>query len=108
MAKTMKKVSTFGSRAQVFHVTALKTSGNLTKKDLFKNKNGKIVSRRASLAGKKAILRLKKLGFVARRGTFRLFKKSDAKKTMKKGKKGSRKMKGGNFFEGESGSSGSQ
>ena len=33
-----------GSRAQVWHGTAYKTSGGLTKKDLTKNKHGHIVS----------------------------------------------------------------
>lgn len=98
--KTMKKIPTFGSRAQVFHGTALKTSGNLTKKDLFKNKNGKIVSRRASAAGKKSIKRLRALGYIAKKGKFSLFKKMT-----KKGKKGSKKMRGGHsFFEEASGS----
>jgi len=86
----------------VFHGTAKMTAGGLKKGDLMMRK-GRIVSKKASAAGKKAILRLKKLGFVARRGTFRLFKKSDAKKLTKK-----RKMRGGNFFEEMSGSSGSQ
>lgn len=99
MAKTMKRI---GSRAMVFHGTAKMTAGGLKKGDLLLRK-GRIVSKKASAAGKKAILRLKKLGFVARRGTFRLFKKSDAKKLTKK-----RKMRGGNFFADESGSSGSQ
>ncbi len=95
--KTMKRI---GSRAMVLHGTAKMTSGGLKKSDLMMRK-GRIVSKKASAAGKKAILRLKKLGFVARRGTFRLFKKSDAKKATK------RKLRGGNFIE-ESGSSGSQ
>lgn len=101
MAKTakVKRISTFGSRAQVLHGTALKTSGGLTKKDLFKNKNGKIVSRKASAAGKKAIKHLRAAGYIAKKGKFSLFKKMT-----KKGKKGSRKMRGGNFFEEMSGS----
>jgi hypothetical protein len=35
-----------GSRAEVFHEKALKTSGGLEKKDLVKNKHGYIVSKR--------------------------------------------------------------
>ena len=35
-----------GSRAEVFHDKALKTSGGLEKKDLIKNKHGYIVSKR--------------------------------------------------------------
>ena len=37
-----------GSRAQVFHGTAEKTVGGLTKKQLKKTKDGRIVSRKAS------------------------------------------------------------
>ena len=43
-----------GSRAQVMHRTAWKTSGGLTKKDLKYNKNGKIVSKKMSAAAKKS------------------------------------------------------
>ena len=66
---------TVGSKAQVFHGTAKHTSGGLTKKDLMKNKHGRIVSKRKHSLGKKAVQRLKKAGFVARKGTFKLFKK---------------------------------
>ena len=48
MAPTM----TVGSRAQVMHGTALKTSGNLKKKDLM-YKNGGIISRKASATAEK-------------------------------------------------------
>jgi len=40
--KTYKEL--FGSRAQVHHGTAYKTSGGLTTADLIMNKNGRIVS----------------------------------------------------------------
>jgi hypothetical protein len=33
-----------GTRAQVWHGTAYKTSGGLTKNDIMQNKNGRIVS----------------------------------------------------------------
>ena len=36
---------TFGSRAEVWHGTAKKTSGGLEKSKLMKNKHGRIVSR---------------------------------------------------------------
>ena len=42
-----------GSRAQVFHGTAYKTKGGLTKGKLFKDKNGNIKSKKASEAAKK-------------------------------------------------------
>ena len=65
---------TTGSKAQVWHGTAKHTSGGLTKKDLMRHK-GKIVSRRKHAAGLKSIKRLRKLGYVAKKGTFKLFKK---------------------------------
>ena len=46
-------MQTFGSRAQVMHGTAMKTSGGLTKKNLRKNKHGRIVSVKASKSAKK-------------------------------------------------------
>ena len=44
---------TTGSRAQVMHGTAKKTSGGLTKSQLKYNKQGKIVSKKASALAKK-------------------------------------------------------
>jgi hypothetical protein len=75
-------MQTIGTRAQVWHGTAKKTSGSLTKNNLMKNKHGRIVSRRKHASGKKSIKRLKKLGYVAKKGHFKLFHKS-------------RKMRGG-------------
>ena len=66
---------TSGSKRQVFNGTAKHTAGGLTKKDLVLNKRGRIVSKKQMAAGKKAITRLRKLGFVAKKGTFKLFKK---------------------------------
>jgi len=60
MGKVFKQ--TVGSRAQVMHGTAEKTSGGLKKKDL-KRVNGRIVSRKASKAAKKRVL---PTGFVNR------------------------------------------
>lgn len=45
---------TIGSRAEVFHGTADKTSGGLSKKDLMM-KDGRIISRSASKAAKKSL-----------------------------------------------------
>jgi len=67
------KMTTIGSRAQVFHGTAHHTSGGLTRKDLKKNKHGRIVSVKASAAGRKALKFLHRKGFVAKKGTFKLF-----------------------------------
>ena len=69
------KMMTVGSAAQVYHGTAKHTSGGLTKKDLMKTKKGRVVSKKKHAAGKKAIMRLRKLGYVAKKGTFKLFKK---------------------------------
>jgi hypothetical protein len=67
--------ATIGSKAQVFHGTAKHTSGGLTRKDLMKTKAGRIVSKKKHTAGLKAIKKLKKLGFVAKKGTFKLFQR---------------------------------
>lgn len=65
---------TVGTKAQVWHGTAKHTSGGLVRKDLMRHK-GKIVSKRKHAAGLKAIKKLRKLGYVAKKGTFKLFKK---------------------------------
>ena len=64
-----------GSKSQVWHGTAKHTSGGLTKKDLMKTKKGRIVSKKKHAAGLKALSKLKKAGYVAKKGTFKLFKK---------------------------------
>ena len=75
-------MQTIGSKAQVFHGTAHHTSGGLTRKDLMKNKSGsKIVSRKQHAAGLKAIKRLRSLGYVAKKGTFKLFTKKHGRKS---------------------------
>ncbi len=78
-------MQTVGTRAQVWHGTAKKTSGGLTKTNLMKNKHGRIVSKRKHASGKKTIKHLKKLGYVAKKGQFKLFRKGHK----------SRKMRGG-------------
>jgi hypothetical protein len=77
------KIKTVGSKAEVFHGTAAHTVSYLYKKDLMKTKAGRIVSRKKHAAGLKAIKHLKKLGYVAKKGTFKLFRKSDSKKHRK-------------------------
>ena len=67
------KVARVGTRAQVWHGTAHHTSGGLTRNHLKQNKHGRIVSRKASAAGKKALKHLVKAGFKAKKGTFKLF-----------------------------------
>ena len=67
-------MSNTGSRAQVMHGTAEKTTGGLTKSDLKYNKWGRIVSRRKSSHAKKT-RRLQKAGYVAKKGEFGVVKK---------------------------------
>jgi hypothetical protein len=88
------KIKATGSKAEVFHGTAKHTSGGLHKKDLMKHK-GRIISRKKHAAGKKAIKHLRSLGYIAKKGTFKLFRKSMARKTAKKhGKRHTRKRGG--------------
>ena len=60
---------TTGSRAMVMHGTAKKTTGGLTKSQLKYNKQGKIVSKKASALAKKNN-RLVKAGYTTRKGEF--------------------------------------
>ena len=69
------KMPAVGTKAQVYHGTAKHTSGGLTRKDLMKTKKGRIVSRKKHAAGKRALKRLVKAGYKAKKGTFKLFKK---------------------------------
>jgi hypothetical protein len=64
-----------GTKAEVWHGTAKHTSGGLKKSDLMKTKRGRIVSKRKHAAGQKAIAKLRKMGYVAKKGTFKLFRK---------------------------------
>ena len=58
-----------GSRAQVMHGTAYKTTGDLTKNDLIQNKNGRIVSKKKHNLEKR-VKRLIKAGYGTRKGHF--------------------------------------
>ena len=71
-----------GSRAQVWHGTAFKTSGGLEKKDLMMNKHGRIVSALKHKTAKKE-KRLEKHGFFTKKGKFGAVKKNETKKTRK-------------------------
>ena len=64
-----------GSRAEVMHGTARRTSGGLRKQHLKYNKRGKIVSKRASARAKKEN-RLVKAGYKTKKGKFVSFKKN--------------------------------
>jgi hypothetical protein len=58
-----------GSRAQVWHGTAYKTPGGLTKAQLVYNKHGRIVSAKKHATAKKE-KRLVKYGYTAKKGKF--------------------------------------
>ena len=77
---------TVGSRAQVFHGTVNKTTGGLEKKDLMKNKHGRIVSVRKHKTAKKEN-RLKKAGYITKKGEFGSFKKVGGKTRKNKSRK---------------------
>jgi hypothetical protein len=80
---------TTGTRAQVWHGTAKKTSGGLTKSALMMNKHGRIVSRRKHNTAKKE-KRLVKAGFLTKKGHFGFIKKGSRRHRHR-----SRKMRGG-------------
>jgi len=81
-----------GTRAQVWHGTAYKTTGGLTRSDIMKNKSGRIVSKAKHNSAKRE-KRLVKAGYLTKKGHFGFIKSG---KTMKHkgGKK--RHHKGGN------------
>ena len=78
---------TTGTRAQVWHGTAKKTSGGLTKTALMMNKHGRIVSRKKHNTAKRE-KRLVKAGFLTKKGQFGFIKKGTRRRR-------SRKMRGG-------------
>jgi len=82
-----------GSRAQVMHGTAYKTSGGLKKSDLLQNKNGRIVSRKKHATAKKE-KRLVKAGFGTKKGHFGAVKIGAHSRKHR----GSKKMRGGNYM----------
>jgi hypothetical protein len=76
-----------GSRQQVGHGTAYKTSGGLTKKDLVYTKRGRWVSKKKHMTAKKE-KNLEKYGFFAQKGKFGYVKRDAmSKKSRKKSKK---------------------
>ena len=80
--------SIIGSRAEVWHGSAKKTSGGLTKSHLMKNKSGRIVSRKKHFSAKKDN-RLVKAGFKTKKGHFGFIKTGSKKRGRGK------KMRGG-------------
>ena len=73
-----------GTRAQVWHGTAYKTSGGLTKNDILQNKNGRIVSRSKHSSAKKE-KRLIKAGYGTKKGKFGFVKLHGKSKKMRGG-----------------------
>jgi len=74
-----------GSRAQVWHGTALKTPGGLKKSDLLMNKRGRIVSKKKHNTAKQE-KRLEKAGYKAEKGKFGFVKSSGSSKSGSNGK----------------------
>ena len=67
-----------GSRAQVWHKTAYKTAGGLTREKLLMNKHGRVVSKKKHTFAKKD-KRLQKHGYFTKKGKFGFIKKGDSK-----------------------------
>jgi hypothetical protein len=55
-----KTIDNTGSAAQVFHGTKMYTSGGLMRNDLMQTKDGRIVSKKKHLLGKKMYTKLMK------------------------------------------------
>lgn len=70
----MKRI---GSKLEVYRGLADHTVGGIKKSGLL-YKKGRVISKKKSLAGKKAIKHLRALGYIAKKGTFTLFRKSMA------------------------------
>ena len=67
-----------GTRAQVWHGTAYKTTGGLTKSNLLQNKSGRIVSKSKHTSAKKE-RRLVKAGYGTKKGQFGFVKLNGSK-----------------------------
>ena len=68
-----------GSRAQVMHKTAYKTSGDLTSNELMFNKHHRIVSKKKHATAKRE-RRLERAGYKPKKGKFVLMRKSHRNK----------------------------
>ena len=97
-------MQTTGSRRQVWNRNATKTSGGLTRSELFQDKHGNIKSRRASNKAKRN-QNLRQAGWTFKKGQFGAVKISEQKKgTKKKGTK--KRSKGTKRSKGSKGSKG--
>ena len=86
--KKFKKL--IGTRAEVMHETAYKTSGGLTSTQLSYSKSGRIVSANKQASAKKE-QRLKKYGYTAKKGKFGAVK-INSSRTTRRTKRSRRKM----------------
>jgi len=93
-----KKIKTIGSRAEVWHGTAKKTSGGITKAGLLQNKHGRIVSRAQHNRAKKEN-RLVKAGYGTKKGKFGFVLLHGKKSRKNKSKRGG--SVGGTFMDNE-------
>lgn len=75
-----------GSRIQVWHGTAYKTEGGLTKNELMMNQWHRIVSKKKHMTAKKE-KRLEKHGYFAKKGKFGYVKKTAKRRRTGKSKK---------------------
>lgn len=92
LVKGKKYEHLVGSRAQVWHNTAYKTSGDLTREDLFMNKLGRIVSKKKHYTAKKE-KRLEKAGYKTRKGVFGYVKDGKLHNKTRKRRRGNKKRK---------------
>ena len=92
--------SLIGTRAQVWHGTAYKTTGGLVKGDLIQNKAGRIVSKAKHATAKKE-KRLVKAGYGTKKGKFG-YVLLNGKKSRKsrKSRRGSKKRGGAEIMAG--------
>ena len=70
---------TVGTKLEVYRGHADNTPGGLEKKDIVYH-NGRYKSKKKMAQGKKAIKKLRSMGFKAKKVTFKLFSKDDKKK----------------------------
>ena len=84
-----------GSRALVWHGTAYKSAGGLTKYMLMKNKHDRIVSRKKHATAKKE-KRLEKAGYKPKKGKFVIMRKSMRNKSRKGKRRGTSKNNNNN------------
>ena len=83
-----------GSRAEVMHGNAKRTSGGLRKKDLKYNKQRRIVSRKMSRRAKKDN-RLGKAGYETKKGVFGSFKNGKRVSGRRSRRRSRRRQRGG-------------